>query len=178
MIAIGLAAFTLGSFALAQGGPVRSKPPQAPKPGATAPAAGSPSVQPLDDAEMAVSLQVHVGRLPCELGQHVMLQPEPGHPGRFRLELGHQRYRISPRLTTTGAIRLEDASAGVVWLQLSNKSMLLDQRRGRRLADDCRSAAQERVAQEMAVRPPPSLLEPVPDASTSVAANDLTLSAP
>lgn len=126
----------------------------------------------LSDAELAIALQVHVGRLPCELGQFVSVIADPAAPGYFRLEIGRARYRVAPQPTTTGAIRLEDPVAGVVWLQLSNKSMLLDQKQGRRLADDCRSAAQDRVAQDMARRPPPSILEPVPVARPTVAAQD------
>lgn len=129
-------------------------------------------LRPLSDAELAISLQVHIGRLPCELGQFVSVSADPAAPGYFRLEIGRARYRVAPQPTTTGAIRLEDPSAGVVWLQLSNKSMLLDQKQGRRLADDCRSAAQDRVAQDMARRPPPSILEPVPVARPTVAAQD------
>lgn len=128
--------------------------------------------RPLSDVELAIAMQVHVGTVPCELGQRVAITADPAAPGHFRLELGKARYRVAPQPTTTGAIRLEDKSAGIVWLQLSNKSMLLDQKQGRRLADECRSAAQERVAQAMAVRPPPSILDPVPAAGTPVAVQD------
>lgn len=117
---------------------------------------------PLSEAEKAIALRVQTGRLPCELGQVVSLQADPAAPGLFRMELGKLRYRLAPVATTTGAIRLEDRSAGVVWLQLLNKSMLLDQRHGRRVADECRSAEQERAAKAMAANPPVSLLDPLP----------------
>ena len=77
--------------------------------------------------------------------------------------IGKLSYRVSPQETTTGAIRLEDKIAGIVWLQLANKSMLMDQKQGRRLADECKSPEQVRIAQEMLVNPPPSVLdEPAP----------------
>ena len=118
---------------------------------------------PLTDTELAIAQRVQVGRLPCELGQLVELLADPQANGYFRLVIGKLSYRVSPQETTTGAIRLEDKIAGIVWLQLANKSMLMDQKQGRRLADECKSPEQVRIAQEMLVNPPPSVLdEPAP----------------
>jgi hypothetical protein len=69
---------------------------------------------------------------------------------------------MAPVVTSTGAIRLEDAKAGGVWLQLSNKSMLMSQKLGSRLADECMSPAQVAVAERLKTNPAPSLLEPLP----------------
>ncbi|MEO6625116.1 MAG: hypothetical protein ABIN37_09835 [Burkholderiaceae bacterium] len=114
---------------------------------------------PPTSAELAIALQVQVGRLPCELGQEVELLADPQAEGYFRLVIGKSSYRVAPQETTTGAVRLEDKAAGIVWLQLANKSMLMDQKQGRRLADECKSTEQARVAQEMLINPPPSILE-------------------
>ena len=114
---------------------------------------------PLTDAELAIAQRVQAGRLPCELGQLVELLADPQANGYFRLVIGKLSYRVSPQETTTGAIRLEDKIAGIVWLQLANKSMLMDQKQGRRLADECKSPEQVRIAQEMLVNPPPSVLD-------------------
>ncbi len=116
---------------------------------------------PLSDAEVAIAVRVHSGRLPCELGQVVMLTADPAAVGHFTLVLGKASYRVSPEETSTGAIRLEDKAAGIVWLQLANKSMLMDQKIGRRLADECKSPEQARVAQEMLLNPPVSVLDSV-----------------
>jgi hypothetical protein len=48
---------------------------------------------------------------------------------------------------------------GAVWLQLSNKSMLMSQKLGRRLADECRSPLQQVVAEQLKLNPAPSLLD-------------------
>jgi hypothetical protein len=114
---------------------------------------------PLTDAELAIALRVHSGSLPCELGQVVVLTPDPMLAGHFTLLHARTTYRVSPQETTTGAIRLEDKAAGVVWLQLANKSMLMNQKLGRRLADECKSPDQARVAQAMLINPPPSVLD-------------------
>ena len=136
---------------------------------------------PLTDAEHAVALRVHVGTLPCELGQVVELQPDSGTRGFFNLRLGKTGYHVAPEETTTGAIRLEDKAAGIVWLQLANKSMLMSQKLGIRLADECMSPAQVLVAQAMILNPPPSVLDaPAPPspsvpASSSISSPDATL---
>lgn len=109
--------------------------------------------------QVAVAGQVHVGTLPCELGQTVVLLAEPGEVGYFSLRIGKARYRLSPEITTTGAVRLEDKAAGIVWLQLANKSMLMNHKQGKRMADECKSVAQAQVAEEMRRNPPASVLD-------------------
>jgi hypothetical protein len=125
---------------------------------------------PLTQAELDVAARVHVGTLPCELGQTVVLVPDAAQAGYFSLRLGSNGYRVAPEETTTGAIRLEDKAAGIVWLQLANKSMLMSQKLGRRLADECRSPLQAQVAQAMLVNPPPSILDAVSKVDAPAAA--------
>ena len=113
----------------------------------------------LTAAHLEAALKVQVGTLPCELGQTVVLEVDPAAIGFFTLRIGKLHYRLSPELTTTGAIRLEDKSAGIVWLQLANKSMLMNQKQGRRVADECQSAVQLQVAEEMRRTPQASVLD-------------------
>lgn len=117
---------------------------------------------PLPPDLLAVAERVFTGRIPCELGSNVALLPDPAAPGYFVITTGKERYRLSPVPTTTGAIRLEDKARGGVWLQLANKSMLLDEKNGRRLADECLSPAQKQVADAMKVAPPSSVLGALP----------------
>ena len=67
--------------------------------------------------------------------------------------------------TTTGAIRLEDQTAGAVWLQILNKSMLMNHKQGQRLADECVSAEQRVIAEGLKTNPAPNVLDPLPTAS-------------
>lgn len=113
----------------------------------------------LSAAELDVAGAVHVGSLACELGQSVRLDPDPVAPGYFRLQLQKVVYRMRPVESRTGAVRLEDDAQGAVWIQLANKSMLMSQKLGRRLADECASAVQRSVAQAMKLNPMPSLLD-------------------
>ncbi|HEX5806493.1 MAG TPA: hypothetical protein VFY31_09195 [Macromonas sp.] len=120
-----------------------------------------PSVDatPLTDVEQAIAAQVYVGNLPCELGQSVSLKVDPDHPGQFQMQLKQQRFQLRPVESRTGAVRLEDQVQGVVWLQLANKSMLMNQKQGRRLADECMSPVQHAVAEQLKVHPAPNLLD-------------------
>ena len=110
-------------------------------------------------AELAIAERVHVGSLPCELGASVSLNPDSKAPGYFDVQGKNFKYRMFPVATTTGAIRLEDRKAGAVWLQLANKSMLMNQKLGVRLADECMSPAQVAMAETMKTSPPASVLD-------------------
>lgn len=107
----------------------------------------------------AVSEQVHLGQLSCELGQYVVLTTDEKSPGRFYMHFKRQTFHLTPVSSQTGAIRLEDEKQGAVWIQLSNKSMLMNSKLGQRLADECQSPAQMAVAQAMKFAPPVHLLE-------------------
>ncbi len=117
---------------------------------------------PLSPELLAIAARVVTGRIPCELGHSVALLPDPAAPGYFVITNGKERYRLQPVPTTTGAIRLEDKARGGVWLQLANKSMLLDEKNGRRLADACVNPAQQVVADAMKAAPPTSILGVLP----------------
>ena len=109
--------------------------------------------------ELAIAERVHVGKLPCELGASVTLTPDEKQAGYFDVQGKNFKYRMFPVATTTGAIRLEDQKAGAVWLQLANKSMLMNQKQGIRLADECMSPAQVAMAENMKTNPPASVLD-------------------
>ncbi|MDQ3060928.1 MAG: hypothetical protein M3R45_15665 [Pseudomonadota bacterium] len=115
----------------------------------------------LTPAELAVAERVHVGYLPCELGASVTLTADARAPGYFNMQGKNFSYRMFPVMTSTGAVRLEDPKAGAVWLQLANKSMLMNQKQGIRLADECMSPAQLTVAQALKINPAASILDPV-----------------
>ncbi len=143
---------------------------------------------PLSPELIAVAERVQTGRIPCELGHNIALLPDPAAPGYFIITTGKERYRLIPVPTTTGAIRLEDKLRGGVWLQLANKSMLLDEKNGRRLADECMSPSQKQFAEAMKTAPPPSILgtlpgtvpnaEPLPQPPEATAASDAPAATP
>ena len=109
--------------------------------------------------ELAIAQRVHQGHLPCELGASIRVEHDAAQPGHFNVQGKGFRYRMRPVVTSTGAIRLEDAKAGAVWLQLANKSMLMDQKKGRRVADECAHPDQVAYAENMKTNPPPKLFD-------------------
>jgi hypothetical protein len=112
----------------------------------------------LAGARRAVA-HVYTGYLQCELGAAVLLEADTYSPGHFKMQHGQSSYRLSPVATTTGAVRLEDSASAIVWLQLANKSMLLNQSLGTRLADECVSPEQLEQAQAMRSNPSLNLLQ-------------------
>jgi hypothetical protein len=115
----------------------------------------------LTPEDLEVAKRVYTGDIPCELGATVHITPHK-REGFFIVRTGIQRFRMHPVESRTGAIRLEDPRAEAMWLQLGNKSMLMSQKMGRRLADECMSPAQAAVAEALKKNPIPSLLEPLP----------------
>ncbi len=113
----------------------------------------------LTPGELALAAQVYQGRVPCELGAFVTLTADTGSPGYFNVQIKNQTFHMAPVETTTGAIRLEDREIGAVWLQLANKSMLMNQKSGQRLADVCMSAEQLDAAESLILNPAPSILD-------------------
>ena len=113
----------------------------------------------LTPGELAIAERVYTGKLPCELGASVTLTPDPKMPGFFDVRVKNLKFRMFPVETSTGAIRLEDRKAGAVWLQLANKSMLMNQKLGQRLADACMNPAQVAVAEALEKNPGQSVLD-------------------
>lgn len=127
--------------------------------GAAAVASAGVADQPLTAEALAIAEQVHTGTIGCELGKHVNVERDGGKPGYFKVTGNGFNYHMSPVVTSTGAVRLEDTRAGAVWLQIANKSMLMNQKIGQRLADECMSTAQLQVAEALKKNPLPNLLE-------------------
>ncbi|MCX7249143.1 MAG: hypothetical protein NTX31_15975 [Burkholderiales bacterium] len=124
-------------------------------------------VTPIDDdvqlnltaEELELAKLVYVGVIPCELGASVTITPSEKRPGVFWVRTKNMTFRMHPVSSRTGAIRLEDPKAGAMWLQLGNKSMLMSQKLGQRLADECLSPNQAVVAENLKKNPVPSILD-------------------
>lgn len=92
--------------------------------------------------QLDVAARVLTGPAECEFNQRITVQPLAGQPGLFTVSHQGRHYRMLPRETTTGAVRLEDPANGIVWLQIPAKSMLMNARRGQRMVDSCMHAEQ------------------------------------
>ncbi len=100
------------------------------------------TVEKISPAQMEAAARVLTGRAECEFGQHVDLEAIDAKPGHFKLSFKNVSYTMVPQETTTGAVRLEDKKAGMVWIQIPAKSMLMNAKIGQRVADSCTQSAQ------------------------------------
>ena len=108
----------------------------------------------LDAAE-----RVFVGTASCDANQQVTLVPVPGLRGHFMLTHKKTVVRLVTQETTSGAVRLEDAKSGLLWIQIPAKSMLMDTKLGRRVADVCITPEQALAS----IAPDPALARTTPD---------------
>jgi hypothetical protein len=95
------------------------------------------TVQRISEAQLQIADRVHTGDAACEFDQVVSLVRIEGQPGHFKLTFKKASYTVVPEETTTGALRLEDKKAGIVWLQIPSKSMLMNSKLGQRMVDNC-----------------------------------------
>ncbi len=100
------------------------------------------TVEAISAGQMDVAARVLVGDADCEFNQRVNVTPVEGLPGYFNVTYLRKQYRMLPRETSTGAVRLEDPDAGIVWLQIPAKSMLMNTKIGQRMIDACMHATQ------------------------------------
>jgi hypothetical protein len=149
---------------------------QVPKTAEEAKAIDDDPAHKLSPEELETAKMVHTGEIRCELGATVHVTPHK-REGFFIVRTGIQRFRMHPVGSRTGAIRLEDPVAGAMWLQLANKSMLMSQKMGRRLADECMSPGQAAVAEALKKKPAPSILDQQPAAAAKPASAPVTSAA-
>ncbi len=102
--------------------------------------------------------EVWAGAYHCEHAEKVMLRPAIADD-QVELQWKGQRWNLRRIQSRSGAMRLEDGTARMVWIQLPNKSMLLDQRQGKRLLDECQHDVQVQTAAQMKNNPPPALFD-------------------
>lgn len=129
--------------------------PAAPRPSALLPAAPADSAVAVAPAPQG---EVWQGPYQCEHAEKVQLRPDTT-PEQVELQWKTQRWKMRRIDSRSGAMRLEDPSGRMVWIQLGNKSMLLDQRLGKRLLDECQHAVQVQTAAQMKANPPPALFD-------------------
>ncbi|RJG06857.1 hypothetical protein D3870_13355 [Noviherbaspirillum cavernae] len=75
----------------------------------------------------------------CELGNKVSIYDNAGDNQRIGMRWNKKMHELTRVETSTGAHRFEDKDAGLVWISIPAKSMLLDSKKGLQLANECRS---------------------------------------
>jgi hypothetical protein len=122
--------------------PKPATPRQALKSEAKGLALASETAEAISANQLDIAARVLTGKADCEYNQSVDVDAIAEHPGMFKVRFKEVSYVMVPEETTTGAVRLTDKKAGVVWLQIPAKSMLLNSRAGQRLVDRCTQSEQ------------------------------------
>jgi hypothetical protein len=92
---------------------------------------------------------VALGHIHCADKLSVTIGESKKHAGHYDILIGKAHYEAMRIPTESGAVKLEDKKHGIVWLQMSNKSMLFNEKLAKRLATDCQSEAQKVVQKAM-----------------------------
>ena len=124
-----------------------------------APASAAAPTETLTPEELEIAKRVYVGKIDCELGASVLVAADETRAGFFNITAGKRTFSMRPVPSRTGAVRMEDGKHEAVFLQLLSKSMLMDQKAGRRMADECQSPEQVAFAAQMKDHPPPNFLD-------------------
>ncbi|WP_420474287.1 hypothetical protein [Noviherbaspirillum sp. ST9] len=84
----------------------------------------------------------------CELGNKLTIYTNAADDQQIALHWDKRMHRMHRVSTTTGAHRFENAKNGLVWIGIPAKGMLLDSKKGKQLANECKSP--EQAAQKVA----------------------------
>ena len=101
----------------------------------------------------------YLGRMACDERVVVTITEDKKQSHRYDITVGKAQYKTQRVATQSGAIRLEDKARGVVWLQMANKSMLFNEKAGKRLANNCRNEVQTAAEQVIAMSNAPTVLD-------------------
>ena len=114
----------------------------------------------LTAGQLGAAERVFVGTARCDANEQVTLAAVPGRPGHFMLSHKKTVVTLVTQETTSGAVRLEDAKSGLLWIQIPAKSMLMNTKLGRRVADACITPEQARAS--ITPEPAPASITPEP----------------
>jgi membrane-bound inhibitor of C-type lysozyme len=78
----------------------------------------------------------------CEMKDTLTIYTNNDDNNHIALRWKNRIYRMHRVVTTTGATRFENTNAGIVWIGIPAKGMLLDSRHGQQLTNDCKTAGQ------------------------------------
>lgn len=86
------------------------------------------------------------GRTPtnyaCELGNKITIYQSADDGNSIIMRWKNRLHRLTREATTTGAQRFENKIAGLIWIGIPAKGMLLDSKVNRQLANECKTSDQ------------------------------------
>ncbi|MEN3294705.1 MAG: hypothetical protein V7642_3958 [Burkholderiales bacterium] len=81
----------------------------------------------------------------CEMGNKVTVYEKADDNKHIGLRWNRKMHELTRVSTSTGADRFENKDAGLVWINIPAKAMLLDSKKGQQLANECRHPGQTRA---------------------------------
>ena len=81
----------------------------------------------------------------CTQKQNFSVYKHPKDDSYVVMNWQNKNHRLTKVTTTTGAERYENKASGLTWVNIPAKSMLLDSKKGKQLANDCRNPQQEQM---------------------------------
>jgi hypothetical protein len=85
------------------------------------------------------NLPMRAGLYRCELNRVVDIRQVTSDLSSAVVRWNKREYTLRAVNAESGALRYEDERSGLVWIVIAGKSMLLDARRGKQLANECRA---------------------------------------
>ena len=90
-----------------------------------------------DELQLAAAKEVLMGESGCEFNQKIQVNANAQHPGYVDMSFNQKKYTMKPVLSPTGALRLEDVRREALMIQIASKTMVMNQKTGQRLVDNC-----------------------------------------
>lgn len=136
-------ALASASFAVTKKAPAKPAAKSTARAAAPAAAAATAAALPAASADQVYASTVaHIGNYDCEFGQKITVEKAPTE-GYLNLRYQGQQWTMKPELSSTGALNLNDLRGRMRYLQIANKSMLMDTSAGRRVVDGCQHDTQK-----------------------------------
>jgi hypothetical protein len=111
--------------------------PTAPAPAPAPVAVKAPAPAPAPVKKAAPRFAMNVGTYRCELSRKVIVREVSPDQSLAVLNWRKRNYTMRAVHAPSGALRFEHKS-GLTWITVVGKSMLLDTKRGKQLANECR----------------------------------------
>jgi uncharacterized protein YaaQ len=104
-------------------------------------AAAAPAALAADEAEPDITDTV-TNEYNCELGNKITIYTNENDAAHIALRWKKRLHRLTRVGTTTGALRFENPTFGLIWIGIPSKGILLDSKLNRQLANECKNAEQ------------------------------------
>lgn len=91
-----------------------------------------------DVHEVSRTDPVQAGLYRCHQGAQILIKNIAPDFGSIVVQFKGKDHLLFAVDTATGAVRYQDQRSGMTWIKIPSKSMLLDSKLGRQLANDCK----------------------------------------